>query len=712
MNILSNIIKLSLAVASLMLCSVMQAQKQPLSPELIFKLRQANHPAEIVKWIDNKSFLVGKRGDKTAYFTVTVKGKTTVETEIDEDEYQQYFPPDRLEMDGGKIFYDDELIVDGNNSNPELSPDGQYVAYTRNNDLYVTRLLDKKEFRLTSDGSQDVMNGYASWVYMEEILGRHTHYRAFWWSPDSKNIAFFRTDDSRVPLFSITDSPDQHGRLETIRYPKAGDPNPEVKIGIIDSEGSRPTVWADFDPKQDQYFGKPCWTPSGKSLWVQWTNRDQNTLKIFDVDTGSGSAKEIYVEVQNTWIDIDRDNTVNFLSDGKAIILSDRSKHTHLYLHDTSGNLLNPITQGEFSVLDIVKIDEKNKTVYFTCFKDNIACRDFYKVSFDGKQMQRLSFGDYTHDVRLSPDAAYFVSTFSNVNTPVKSSLCSTSGKLVVQLYDSRNEENEKYEWAKTELVTVASDDGRYQLPIRISYPPNFDKSKKYPVLISVYGGPGAVTVNQGWTGNSQMQHLYASEGLIQVAMDHRGSRHFGKRGQDEMYRNLGKVEIRDYSTCVRWLIANAQADPERICINGFSYGGYITCYALLTAPELFTHGIAGGSVTDWMLYDAPYTERFMAHPKNNPEGYRQSSTLVHASKLKGKLLLTHGLIDENVHVQNTFQLVDAFEENNKYFDLVIYPSARHGYGGAKGTHFRNLQIKFIYEHLLKKPLPAVLNPL
>ncbi|MDR2424114.1 MAG: S9 family peptidase [Prevotellaceae bacterium] len=706
MNILSKIIKSSLLLALLVFCSDMQAQKQTLTPELIFKLRQANNPAEIVKWIDNKSFLVVKRDDKTSYFRVTVKGKTTVETEIDEQEYRQYFPKNRMEVNNGDIFFDNKLIVGGNNRNPELSPDEKYIAHTRNNDLYVTRLADKKEFRLTSDGSNDIMNGYASWVYMEEILGRHTHYRAFWWSPDSKNIAFFRTDDSRVPLFSITDSPGQHGYLETIRYPKVGDPNPEVKIGIIDCEGSRPPVWADFDPKQDQYFGKPYWTPSGKNLWVQWSNREQNTLKIFEVDTALGSKKEIYVETQDTWIDIDRSNTVNFLSDGNVIIVSDRSKHTHLYLHAADGKLINPVTQGDFSVLDIVKIDEKNKTVYFTCFKDNIACRDFYKASFDGKKLQRLSFGDYTHDVRLSPAAEYFVSTFSNVKTPVKSSLYSTDGKLVTPLYDARNEENEKYEWATTELVTVTSDDGRYKLPMRVTYPPKFDKSKKYPVLVSVYGGPGAITVNEGWTGNSTMQHLYACEGLIQVAMDHRGSRHFGKRGQDEMYRNLGKVEIMDYSTCVKWLLENAQADPERICINGFSYGGYITCYALLTAPDLFTHGIAGGSVTDWTLYDAPYTERFMAQPKNNPEGYRQSSALVHANKLKGKLLLTHGLIDENVHIQNTFQLVSALEENKKYFDLVIYPSARHGYGGVKGEHFRNLQIKFIYEHLLKKNLP------
>ncbi|MDR1170275.1 MAG: prolyl oligopeptidase family serine peptidase, partial [Prevotellaceae bacterium] len=428
------------------------------------------------------------------------------------------------------------------------------------------------------------------------------------------------------------------------------------------------------------------------------------------VDILTGKKTEIYRESQKTWIDIDKDNRVNFLPSGNgAIIISDKSGYSHLYLHSRDGSQVNPITQGNFTVLDIVKIDEKHKTVYFTCFKDNIGCTDFYRASFDGKNLQRLSFGNYTHRISLSPGAKYFVSTYSNAVTPPVTALYDTRGKPVMELGNSRNEQNEIYEWAKTEFITVKSDDGKYDLPMRVTLPVNMEKDKKYPVLIHVYGGPAAVNVRQGWSAGS-MSNWYAREGLIQVAIDHRGSLHFGKRGQDEMHRNLGKVEVADYSTCVKWLVENAQVDPERVCINGFSYGGYITCYSLVHAPEIFTHGIAGGSVTDWMLYDAPYTERFMDHPKENPEGYKQSSVLSHAGNLKGKLLLTHGLIDENVHIQNTFQLVSELEDHNKYFDLVVYPSCRHGYGGAKSLHFRNLQIKFIYEHLLKKPIPERLK--
>jgi dipeptidyl-peptidase-4 len=495
-----------------------------------------------------------------------------------------------------------------------------------------------------------------------------------------------------------------------MRYPKSGDNNPEVRIGFVDPEGTNGIVWADFDAEKEQYFGKPLWTPSGKNIWIQWINRGQDDYKLFDVDPATGKKTEIYRETQKTWIDIDNNNRVNFLPSGNgAIIASDKSGYNHLYLHARDGSPVNRITHGDFTVLNIIKIDEKNKTVYFTCFKDNIGCTDFYRVSFDGSSLQRLSFGNYTHRISLSPGAKYFVSVYSNSLTPPVTALYDTNGKLVMELGNSRNEQNETYEWARTEFVTVKSDDGKYDLPMRVTLPVNMEKDKKYPAIIHVYGGPAAVNVRQGWT-TSSMSNWYAYEGLVQVAADHRGSLHFGKKGQDEMHRNLGKVEVTDYSTCVKWLTENAQVDPERVCISGFSYGGYIACYSMVSAPEVFTHGIAGGSVTDWMLYDAPYTERFMDHPEENPEGYKQSSVIARAGNLKGKLLLTHGLADENVHVQNTFQLINELENKNKYFDLVIYPSSRHGYREMKSVHFRNLNIKFIYEHLLKKPVPEKLK--
>ena len=684
------------------------AQKKRLSEEQINGggIVRTNPVMRPVKWIDDNTVILEKlEGANRTYLSVeTSKGKRR---EIDKEEFRKYTAADRPTIEKGDIVLGTTKITDteAEEMNPEPSPDGKYIAFTRDNDLYVIDRDGKHETKLTDDGDDAIMNGFSSWVYMEEILGRRTNHKAFWWSPDSKRLAFFRSDDTEVPQFTITDCTGRHGYVETMRYPKPGDNNPKIRIGIVATNGGKP-VWADFDEHDDQYFGEPFWTPDGKSLWVQWMNRDQNHLKIYSVDAKSGAKTEVYDETQKTWISLDQSARVRFLSDGRAIIASDKSGYNHLYLHAADGKLINPITSGAFTVLNVTAVDEKNRTLYFTCYKDKLACTDFYRVDFDGGGLRRLSFGPYTHSVSLSPGNEYFVSTYSNCYTPPKVALLDNKGKLITELDEAHNPEADLYEWPKTEIVTVKSRDGRFDLPMRITWPTNFDKNRKYPVLIDVYGGPSATQVCDGWNMYPETGLRYAADGLIQAAVDHRGSLHFGKRGQDMMYRNLGKTEIEDYSRCVEWLVENACADTAKICINGFSYGGYLAAYALTCGADVFTHGIAGGSVIDWRLYDATYTERFMSTPEKNPEGYRESSVLTHAHKLKGKLLLTHGILDENVHVQNTYQLVGKLEDLNKDFEMMVYPSSRHGYRGAKNMHFRDLQIRFIYKYLLEKPVP------
>ena len=594
-----------------------------------------------------------------------------------------------------------------NGVNPAFSPDSKYVAYTRDNDLYTLRLLDNKETRLTFDGSNVILNGYASWVYMEEILGRASAYRAFWWSPDSKHIAFFRSDDSEVPLFTITDSPEQGGYVETMHYPKPGNPIPKVKTGIVSPDGGA-IVWAKVDDSQEFYFALPYWRPDSKALWLQWSNRNQNHLKILETDLTTGNVHLICEERQETWINIDDEPRIRFLASGKGFILaSDKSGWEQLYMYDMTGKLLNPITNGSFTVLNVLRIDEKEKVVYFTCYKDNIGCEDFYKVSLDGKKLQRLSFGNYSHRISLSPDGKYFVTTYSNVTTPPKVALYTTQGKFICQVQDTQTENFELYERPQVEFTTIKSEDGKFDLPMRIVWPLNMQTGKKYPVLLSVYGGPGSMSARAGWVDIfGGALHQYAKEGLIQVTVDHRGSGHNGKVGQNYMHRNLGYWEIQDYTQCVQWLVKNKQADPEKIFISGFSYGGYITSYALTYGAGTFTHGIAGGSVTDWLLYDATYTERFMDTPDDNPEGYKKSAVLAYPQRLTGKLLLTHGLRDENVHVQNTWQLVSLLQDSNKEFEVMLYPENRHGYRGNKSIHSRNNDIRFIYKYLIEKLVP------
>ncbi len=706
-------IKYTVALATVFVGLCAQAQKKDLGSDQYFKsnFRGITQPLpSVVRWIDD-SHLVLRRDSKN----YVIDCKTGTETEATEADVKGEAKPDKTTayLKSGDVYAkvagtEIQLTNDkGKKANPTLSPDGNYVAFTKDNDLYTINIGTKKENRLTTDGSETILNGYASWVYTEEILGRRSQYRSFWWSPDSKNIAFFRTDDSPVPVFTITDAPGLHGVVEKERYPKVGDPNPEVKVGIVKPEGGN-IVWADFNQKDDQYFGAPYWMPDGSSLLVQWMNRLQDNLIIYEVSTVTGAKREFYNEKQKTWVDLDDEGErIHFMENKTGFILfNDASGWKHMYFYDMKGKLVNAITSGKFTVTDLTYVDEKKGVVYFTARSlENTARNDFYRVNINGKNMERLTMGEYNNSINLSPDGSYFVATYSNSSTPPRMTLISNKRKIVKELGDSKGPDFDSYTIAKTELIRVKSDDGLYDLPMKVTWPVNMDKSKKYPVLISIYGGPNAGTVMDTWSLGGGQQ-WYAKEGLIQVSMDHRASGHFGKEGVNYMYHNLGYWEMKDYSTMVKWLIANGNADASKICITGFSYGGYMSCYALTYASDVFTHGMAGGSVTDWTLYDSHYTERFMGTPANNPDGYKSSSVLTHADKYKGMLQIVHGVIDDNVHMQNSIQLISKLQDLKKEFEFMPYSGGRHGWGGNKGTHFQNLKTRFIYKYLLGKEAP------
>ena len=344
----------------------------------------------------------------------------------------------------------------------------------------------------------------------------------------------------------------------------------------------------------------------------------------------------------------------------------------------------------------------------FSARKENSARKDLYKINLDGKKMQRLTFGDYNHEaINFSPDGSYFVTSYSNFSTPKKMTLVSSNGKIIKDIADTKGTDYNSYTLAKTELIRVKSDDGLYELPMKVIWPINMDKTKKYPVLVSVYGGPNATGVMDSytWSGNQQW---FAKEGLIQVWMDHRASGHFGKEGVNYMYHNLGYWEMKDYTTMVKWLIANGNGDSTKICITGFSYGGYMTCYALTYGADVFTHGMAGGSVTDWSLYDTHYTERYMGTLADNAEGYKNSSPQTYVAKYKGMLQIVHGVIDDNVHMQNSLQFIALLEDLKKDFEFMVYPGGRHGWPNfpKRMAHFSNLKTKFIYKYLLEKEVP------
>ena len=705
--------KKSTALIVLAACSfAVQAQKNELSDDQYFRsdFKGITQPLPIAgNWIDD-SHLFLTRGANT----VVLDCKTGTERATTAADEKLASPVKAMAYTkNGNIFIklngvETQLTNDTTKKiNAKLSPDNNYVAFTRANDLYTININTKKENRITTDGSDVILNGYASWVYTEEILGRASTYRTFWWSPDSKHLAFFRTDDSPVPAYTITDGNGQHGYVEKERYPKVGDANPQVKIGIVSPDGGMIT-FADFNDKDDQYFGAPYWTPDGAALWVQWINRGQDNLKLFSVNPATGAKKEVYDEKQKTWIQLeDGYERLHFLSNNKNVIIeSDATGWNHLYLYDITGKKINAITSGTFTVLDITEVDEKNNLVYFTArSKENTARTDFYSINLNGKNLQRLTFGEYNHtNINLSPANGYFITTYSNSATPYKMTLVNNKGKIIKEIGDGKAAGFDKTNLAATVLLRVKSDDGLYDLPMKVTWPQNMDKNKKYPVLISIYGGPNAGTCWDSWGLNGNQQ-FYAKEGLIQVVMDHRASGHFGKEGVNYMYRNLGYWEMKDYSTMVKWLIANGNADASKICITGFSYGGYMTCYALTYGSNVFTHGMAGGSVTDWSYYDTHYTERYMDTPAENPEGYKSSSVLNYVDQYKGKLQIVHGLIDDNVHIQNSINLISKLQDAKKDFEFMEYSGGRHGWGGNKWLHYQNLKTEFIYKYLLEKPV-------
>jgi dipeptidyl-peptidase-4 len=677
----------------------------------------SNNLPKFIRWIDNDQIVVSTKLNKETtakeyvYNTVTKQYSVAPAAALPPAEKQ-------VMVKNANIFLKEngtetQLTFDAaEEKNPTLSPDGNFVGYTKNNNLYTVSIADKKETAITSENTKGILNGYASWVYFEEIFGRPTQYRAFWWSPDSKYISFMRFDERQVPMFPIYNSDGQHGFVEETRYPKAGDPNPTVKIGWTSPTGGAIT-WADFNDQEDQYFGWPIWNPNNNTMWMSWMDRGQNNLKIYELDMASGAKKEVYKEYQKTWIDLeDRvSGRINFLANNQGYIAqSDASGWNQLYLYNMEGKLINAITAGKYTVTGIKLIDEKNKTIYFTARGiENSARVDLYAVYFNGTELRRLTVGDYNNSqIYLSPDTKKFVTVYSNVNTPTtmgvihkkdKTKTIQVIGTVVDSTYKAEN-------FAKTELIRIKSSDGLYELPALVTWPKNMDPTKKYPMLVSIYGGPSAGTVMDSWSNPAYKENL-AKDGLIQVAFDHRASGHFGKEGVNYMYRNLGYWEMNDYMTMAKWFIQNGQADPAKIAMTGFSYGGYMSCYALTFGSSVFTHAMAGGSVTAWELYDSHYTERFMDTPKENPEGYKSGSVMTHVKNFKGVLQLVHGTMDDNVHMQNSIQLLSALQDNGKEAEFMLYPGGRHGWGGAKGKHFADLKTKFIYTHLLEKPVPT-----
>lgn len=444
---------------------------------------------------------------------------------------------------------------------------------------------------------------------------------------------------------------------------------------------------------------------------MQWLNRAQTNLKLFAVDPQSGNKREIYDEKQSTWVSLGDGVTIRFLEDGKHFILrSYRSGWPQFYLHELNGREVGRMTNGEYICGYVVKTDPKKNIAWFTARKDNSARRDLYEVKLNGKNLRRVTQGDYDYTgFEFSPGNKYIVAVRSNSNSPEQLVVMDLQGKIIRELGNIKGTGFDEYAIPKKVFTRVKSTDGRYDLPVIITYPTGFDSTRKYPMVLSIYGGPNAGKVYDNW--NMPLADIWwAQEGVIQVSADNRSSGHFGKKGMDEIHRRTGIPEIEDFMAVGRWLKRQQWADTSRLAITGFSFGGYMTCMALTYGSDVFNYGLAHWPNTRWELYDTHYTERYMDTPEENPEGYRITAVASYANRYKGFLRIVHGTADDNVHPQHVLQLADTLQNLGKHFELMMYPGEVHGFRGEKWLHNKNEVARFYYQYLLNKPLPDFLR--
>jgi len=587
---------------------------------------------------------------------------------------------------------------------PQFSPNGKNIAYVKGGNLWIIDINTNLHKQLTLNGDADVYNGYASWVYFEEILGRSSRYRAYWWSPDSRRIAYLHTDDKPVPKFPVYRSEGNHGNLEMEHYPKSGDPNPLVHMEIVDlNTGSLTRI--EEDTLADQYTAWPFWTPDSKQLIFQELNREQTHLRLYSFDTDKNSKTFLFDERYPTWVEFHEQ--LWFLKDNSFLIIHPLDGWWNIYKYDQSVKSLIQLTKFDWRINDILRVDESKNRILITGTGDNKLDNHLYSINLDGTNLKNLTPEEGIHRVDLSPGGGYFINTWSNLQTPRSMYLSSTEGKKIREL--GALLDVNKIAGIRTEFFTVPSGDG-FDLPVIWSLPSDFEAGKAsgkvYPVIFSIYGGPDAGSLRNSYKDLTNDKLL--NQGVILLSTDHRASGKFGKKGLDFMHRNLGKWEIHDYSAVAEWLKKQPFIDTAHIAIEGGSYGGYITALALTKAPNSFTHGISFAPVIDWSLYDNVYTERYMDTPQENPEGYKQGSVLSYTDQLRGKLYVVHGSADDNVHMQNTFQLIEKLQLTGKQFEMMIYPNVRHGWGGPRATHLNNLELDWWNKQnfMAKKPAP------
>lgn len=586
---------------------------------------------------------------------------------------------------------------DGNVRLPDFSPDGKKVAYVRDNNMYVFDMISGKETAISSDGEWNkIIYGTMDWVYEEEFGIT----KGFEWSPDGKYIAYYRMDESKVKEFTLTYHGELYPEEYKYKYPKAGEDNSLVDIYVYDVAAGK-SVKMDAGAETDQYIPRIYWTYQPGKLVMFRMNRLQNHLDLLLADASTGASSVLLAEDNKYYVDI-FDNT-KFLKDGSGFIFtSEKSGYNHIYYYGMDGKLKKQLTSGNWDIAEVSGIDEKNKMVYYISFEDGPMNKMLYSVSFDGAK-KKISSDLGSHSVTFSSDFAYYIDNWSDANTAPKYTIRDAKGKEQLVLEDNAdlNAKMKEYGFAKEEFFSFKTSEN-VELNGWMIKPANMEKGKKYPVFMYMYGGPGVNTVENsfGYFDFAWFQML-AQKGYIVVSVDNRGTGGRGEEFKKCTYMQLGKYEVADQIEAAKYLGTLDYVDKSRIGVFGWSFGGYLSTLCMTKGNEYFKAGIAVAPVTNWRYYDNIYTERFMRTPQENADGYDSNSPINFVKKLKGKYLLVHGTTDDNVHVQNSMDLVSALVNANREFDMFLYPNKNHGiYGGYTRYHLYNKMTNFILENL------------
>ncbi len=599
----------------------------------------------------------------------------------------------------------------GKQSLAALSPKSNQVAFVRDNNLFISDVDKNTEIQVTTDGAWNhIINGAVDWVYEEEF----SFHVGFHWSPEGSQIAYYKFDEKEVPMFSMAMYGGLYPDAYTFKYPKAGERNSEVRIHIYNlAQAESREVQINANP--EQYVPRIKWTQSDDHLCVMRLNRHQNHLEFLLADTRSTSkeipTKLMYEERATTYIDIN-DNLI-FLNDGKHFIWnSERDGWNHIYLHDLSGKEVGRLTAGQWEVIDFYGVDQKNEMIYFSAAIDSPLEKGVYAAPYgnllkSGKSGKlkpiAISRDGGTHDADFSSNFNYYINTHSDGNLPPRFSLHLNTGEEIRALEENTalRSKLETYALPQKEFGAFTAAGG-HSLNYWMIKPKDFDPDKQYPMVFMVYGGPGSNKVNRSWGGADYMWHqMLAQNGYIIVSVDPRGTMRRGRQFKHSTYMNLGALETEDFMSAAEHFGGLAYIDAARIGIMGWSYGGYMSSLCITKGAELFRLAIAVAPVTNWRYYDSIYTERFLRTPQENAQGYDENSPINFVNKLKGHYLLVHGSADDNVHYQNTMEMVKALVDADKQFDLFIYPNKNHGiYGGNTRHHLYKKMTDFIYGHL------------